>query len=178
MSTIGGNIADGSPIADMAPPLLVLQAEVIAVSSRGERRIAADDFFDLPGKTTLEADQVIRSIRIPVPKHGCGKFIKLGLRKGTSCAVTSAAVWVESNNGSIENIRIALGGVAPRPIRAPHAEEAFTGTSFTNREAIAEASRNAVSDMNPISDVRGTAEYRSEVTVNLITKAVAACLGM
>jgi CO/xanthine dehydrogenase FAD-binding subunit len=178
MSTIGGNIADGSPIADTAPMLLTLESEVQAVSADGERTIAIDDFFDLPGKTTLKPDEVIRTITIPVPQTGTGKFIKLGLRKGTSCAVTSAGVWLESSNHEIKNIRIALGGVAPRPVRARNAEAAFTGAVLKERKDIAEISKAAGEDMGPITDVRATAEYRRDVTINLITKAVAACLGV
>lgn len=178
MSTIGGNIADGSPIADSAPPLLVLESEVVVMGSGGERTIPIDDFFHLPGKTTLEADEVITKIRIPIPKNGTGRFIKLGLRKGTSCAVTSVGVWLERSDRRIERIRIALGGVAPRPVRARNAEAAFIGLECTAREAISSVSKEAISDMNPISDVRGSAEYRRDVTVNLITKAVAACVGL
>ena len=89
MSTIGGNIADASPIADTAPVLLVLQAEVIALSSSGERVISLEDFFKGPGKTALKPDEIILKIRIPKEIKGTGKFMKLGLRKGTSCSVTS-----------------------------------------------------------------------------------------
>jgi CO/xanthine dehydrogenase FAD-binding subunit len=178
MSTIGGNIADGSPIADTAPMLLTLESKVVAVSGNGERTIAIDDFFDLPGKTTLKPDEVIRTIRIPVPRSGTGKFIKLGLRKGTSCAVTSAGVWLEERDREIKNIRIGLGGVAPRPVRARNAEAAFTGAVLKERKDIAEIAKAAGEDMSPITDVRATAEYRRDVTINLVTKAVAACLGV
>ena len=178
MSTIGGNIADGSPIADTAPMLLTLESEVLAVSGNGERTIAIDDFFDLPGKTTLKPDEIIRTIRIPVPRAGTGKFIKLGLRKGTSCAVTSAGVWLEESDREIKNIRIGLGGVAPRPVRARNAEAAFTGAVLKERKDIAEIAKAAADDMSPITDVRATAEYRRDVTISLVVKAVAECLGV
>lgn len=178
MSTIGGNIGDGSPIADTAPALMVLESEILAGSANGERTIAINDFFHLPGKTTLKPEEVILKINVPVPKAGRGRFIKLGLRKGTSCAVTSAAVWIEAEGQSVKDIRIALGGVAARPIRAPKAEAAFKGEELTDRQKIHQLADSVMEDINPLSDVRGTAEYRKEVTPKLVVKAVAHCLGM
>jgi len=107
-STIGGNIADASPIADSAPPLMVLDAEIIAASSAGTRAIPIDEFFVKPQKTMLKPDEVLVKFRIPVPGAGRGKFIKLGLRRGTSCSVTSVAVWLVKDKKTIQDVRIAL----------------------------------------------------------------------
>jgi len=178
MSTLGGNIGDGSPIADTAPALLVLESEVVAGSENGERIIPINDFFHLPGKTTLKPEEVILKINVPIPKTGRGRFVKLGLRKGTSCAVTSAAVWLEAEGKTVKDIRIALGGVAARPILAPKAEAAFKGEELTDRKKIHQLAESVMQDISPISDVRGTAKYRKEVTPKLVVKAVAHCLGM
>lgn len=177
MSTLGGNIADGSPIADQAPVLLALEGQLICRSAGGERTVPIDQFFTGPGETTLKDDEVVTRIRVPVCTRGNTHFEKLGLRKGTSCSVASAAVWVDNQGPEIQDIRIALGGVAPTPVRAKKTEKQFTGKTFPKREDIARLSEAVADDISPISDVRGTADYRREVAAKLLTKAVAECLG-
>lgn len=176
-STIGGNIADASPIADSAPPLMVLDAEIIAASSAGTRAIPIDEFFVKPQKTMLKPDEVLVKFRIPVPEAGRGKFIKLGLRRGTSCSVTSVAVWLVKDKKTIQDVRIALGGVAPRPIRAKATEKAFTGAPL-DEQTIDRVAEGVKKEISPITDVRGSAEYRREVSVRLLARAVKICAGM
>ncbi len=176
-STIGGNIADASPIADSAPPLMVLGAEVVAASSTGERAIPMDEFFVKPQETKLKTDEVLLKFRIPVPGSGRGKFIKLGLRRGTSCSVTSVAVWVVTNEDSIQDIRIALGGVAPRPIRAKGTEKEYLGIKL-EEQAIDSIAQGVQKEISPITDVRGSAEYRLEVSAKLLARAVKICTGL
>lgn len=176
-STIGGNIADASPIADSAPPLMVLDAEIIAASSAGTRAIPIDEFFVKPQKTMLKPDEVLVKFRIPVPGAGRGKFIKLGLRRGTSCSVTSVAVWLVKDKKTIQDVRIALGGVAPRPIRAKATEKAFTGAPL-DEQTIDRVAEGVKKEISPITDVRGSAEYRREVSVRLLARAVKICAGM
>jgi CO/xanthine dehydrogenase FAD-binding subunit len=177
MSTIGGNIADASPIADTAPVLLALKSDLVAASSKGERIIPLNELFLGPAKTTLKDDEILLKFRIPIPSRGRGKFVKLGLRKGTSCSVTSAAVWLVMNDGVVEDIRIALGGVAPIAIRALHAEQGFIGNTLTGG-SVAGYAAAVQSDISPITDVRGSAEYRREVSVNIVEEAVRACAGL
>ena len=176
-STIGGNIADASPIADSAPPLMVLDAEIIAASSAGTRAIPIDEFFVKPQKTMLKPDEVLVKFRIPVPEAGRGKFIKLGLRRGTSCSVTSVAVWLVKDKKTIQDVRIALGGVAPRPLRAKATEKAFTGAPL-DEQTIDRVAEGVKKEISPITDVRGSAEYRREVSVRLLARAVKICAGM
>jgi len=176
-STIGGNIADASPIADSAPPLMVLDAEIIAASSAGTRAIPIDEFFVKPQKTMLKPDEVLVKFRIPVPGAGRGKFIKLGLRRGTSCSVTSVAVWLVKDKKTIQDVRIALGGVAPRPLRAKATEKAFTGAPL-DEQTIDRVAEGVKKEISPITDVRGSAEYRREVSVRLLARAVKICAGM
>jgi len=177
ISTVAGNIAEGSPIADTAPLLLVLNSEVVAASIAGRRNIPIDDFFISLGKTEIKADEVIVTIRIPIPERGKGKFVKLGLRKGTSCSVVSVALWLIANGRGVEDIRIALGGVAPLPLRAVKTEALFRG-KILNEHNIEELALEVTNEVTPITDVRGGAAYRSEVSAALLLKAVRECLGM
>jgi len=177
IATAAGNIADGSPIADTAPQLLVLNSEVVAASIAGSRNIPIDDFFIALGKTEIKAGEVITTIRIPIQERGKGKFVKLGLRKGTSCSVVSVAVWLIANGHGVEDIRIALGGVAPLPLRAVKTEALFKG-KMLNENNIGELALEVTNEVTPITDVRSSAAYRSEVSAALLTKAVRECLGM
>jgi carbon-monoxide dehydrogenase medium subunit len=176
-STIGGNIADASPIADSAPPLLVLDAQVVASSTRGERRIPLTEFFVKPQKTALRSDEVLIRFLVPVPKTGRGTFVKLGLRKGTSCSVASAAVWLAYAEGSVQDIRIALGGVAPKPLRVAKTEADFKGNEL-DKKTIDRIAQRVKEEIAPITDVRGSAEYRREVSSRLVARAVKICAGL
>jgi len=177
MSTLGGNVVDCSPIADTAPTLLVLNAEAVVADYTGMRIIPLDEFFVGPGKTSMKDTEVLVKIRVPIPEKGCGKFSKLGLRKGTSCSVTSVAVWLETENGKISDIRIAMGGVAAKPIRVKKTEEAFKGTELI-MEQIRSVSENLKKEIKPITDVRGSAEYRLGVSVNMLARTVADIAGL
>jgi carbon-monoxide dehydrogenase medium subunit len=177
MATLAGNIADSSPIGDTIPPLLVLEAEVIAASAKEKRVIPLEEFFTGPGQNVLKEEEVILKVRIPLPSRGSGGHIKLGLRRGTSCSVASVAVWVVADKNKVEDIRIALGGVAPTPIRAPRTEDAFKGQTL-DWHKIAELSRRVTGEVRPITDVRGSAEYRRQVSAGLLAKAVRQALGL
>lgn len=177
ISTVAGNIAEGSPIADTAPLLLALNSEVVVASIAGRRNIPIDDFFISLGKTEIKADEVIITIRIPIPERGKGKFMKLGLRKGTSCSVVSVAVWLIANGKGVEDIRIALGGVAPLPLRAVKTEALFK-SKILNENNIEELALEITNEVTPITDVRSGAAYRREVSAALLVKAVRECLGM
>ena len=177
MATLAGNIADSSPIGDTIPPLLVLEAEVIAASTKGQRIIPLEEFFTGPGKNVLRDEEVICTVRFPLPAKGEGGHVKLGLRRGTSCSVASVAVWLVADKNKVEDMRIALGGVAPTPIRARKTEEAFKGQSL-DWDRITELSRKVTEEISPITDVRGSAEYRRQVSAGLLAKAVRQALGM
>jgi carbon-monoxide dehydrogenase medium subunit len=177
MATLAGNIADSSPIGDTIPPLLVLAAEIVAASADGERVIPLEEFFTGPGQNILKEQEVILKVRFPLPTRGGGGHVKLGLRRGTSCSVATAAVWVVEEANKVEQLRIALGGVAPTPIRARKTEEAFKGQSL-DRDTIAELSKKVTAEIRPITDVRGSAEYRRQVSAALVAKAIRQALGM
>ena len=177
MATLAGNIADSSPIGDTIPPLLVLEAQVVLASAKGQRVIPLEEFFTGPGKNVLEPEEVILKVQFPVPEKGSGGHIKLGLRKGTSCSVASVAVWIVAEKVRVEDIRIALGGVAPTPIRARKTESSFKAQSL-DWERISALSEKVTEDIDPITDVRGSAEYRKQVSVGLLAKAIRQALGM
>ena len=177
MATLAGNIADSSPIGDTIPPLLVLEAEVVLASAGAERVIALEEFFTGPGQNVLTEQEVICKVRFPLPAKGQGGHVKLGLRRGTSCSVASVAVWLVADKNTVKDVRIALGGVAPTPIRARKTEDAFRGQSL-DWERIAELSRRVTEEVSPITDVRGSAEYRKQVSAGLLTKAIRQALGM
>ena len=177
MATLAGNIADSSPIGDTIPPLLVLEAEVVLASAGAERVIALEEFFTGPGQNVLTEQEIICKVRFPLPAKGKGGHIKLGLRRGASCSVASVAVWLVADKNTVKDIRIALGGVAPTPIRARKTEDAFRGQSL-DWERIAELSRRVTEEVSPITDVRGSAEYRKQVSAGLLAKAIRQALGM
>jgi carbon-monoxide dehydrogenase medium subunit len=177
-STIGGNVADASPIADTAPPLMVLDAAVVAANSTDTREISLDEFFIRPRETALEEDEVLVKFLVPVPRAGSGKFIKLGLRWGTSCSVASAAVWLVTEGGKITAVRLALGGVAPRPLRAKATEAALLGAPVDADTIDRLTDESLGGDIAPITDVRGSADYRREVSSKLAARAVKYCAGL
>lgn len=176
-ATVGGNLADASPVADTAPPLLVLDARAKVLSANGSKEIPLEEFFTGPRKNCLKAEEMLESIEFPLPEQGVGTYIKFGLREGTSIAVTSVALWLVESEGKVEDIRIALGGVAPRPVRAKKTESLFKGEKL-DANSIEKLSEELAKDMSPISDVRGSAEYRKKLTINLLKKAIRKCIGM
>ncbi len=174
-ATVGGNIADGSPAADTAPALLALDASVELVSITGRRTLPLEQFLVGVRRTERRPDELLSAIRWPVPASPCaGRFSKLGLRRADAIAVISAAVLVERDAaGNCGQARIALGAVAPRPIRAHPAEDALRGRPLT-ADAIALAARLAAETASPISDIRASAAYRRRTVAVLVRRLLAA----
>jgi CO/xanthine dehydrogenase FAD-binding subunit len=163
-ATVAGNLADASPAADTAPPLLVLNAEVKLASREGTRRVPLREFFIGPNQTVRRSDELLVAVRWPAPPpHSAAAFHKLGLRNALACSVATAAVMVEGDgSGFCRQARIALGAVAPTPIRARAAEDVLRGQALTT-EAISEAARLAGEATRCIDDIRGSAAYRRRV---------------
>jgi CO/xanthine dehydrogenase FAD-binding subunit len=176
-ATLGGNLADASPIADTAPILIVLDAELQTVSAKGRRVIKLSDFFLGVNKTSLEANEIIESIIIPLSRTKRAKMIKLGLRNGYSCSVSSAAAAMELDGAEVKEVKIALGGVAPKPARAASCENYLMGKKL-DAETIAAAVKELEKDISPITDVRGTAEYRMEIAKRQVRQAVGTAAGL
>jgi len=170
-ATVGGNLAYASPAADSAPPLLVLDAQVELTSVEGTRGVPLEDFMTGVRQTIRRPDELLTAVRWPVPApHSVSAFHKLALRKADAISVLSVAVMVERDeDGRCGCARIAMGAVAPRPIRAHAAEDMLRGQSLTP-EAIAEAARLSVEATCCIDDIRGSAAYRQRVTEALVRR--------
>lgn len=174
-ATVGGNLVDASPAADTAPPLLALDAEVELTSAAGTRRVPLADFLVGVRRTLRRPDELLTAVIWPVPgERTASAFHKLGLRKADAISVLSVAVAVTFDDGGrCASVRIALGAVAPTPIRARTAEELLTGEILTPA-VIAEAARHAARATRPISDIRGSASYRREVTQVIVRRLLTA----
>jgi carbon-monoxide dehydrogenase medium subunit len=169
--TIGGNLANRSPAADGATPLLVLGADVVLVSKSGERTLPLTEFYR--EETALKSNELLAEIRVPLQDLAStkGSFIKLGIRKAACLSIVSVSVLLGRQNGSCEWARMAFGAVAPKPMRAYGAEEFLTGKRLT-REIILEAAHIAANETQPISDVRASKEYRKEAARVLARRAI------
>jgi CO/xanthine dehydrogenase FAD-binding subunit len=170
-ATLGGNLVNASPAADTAPPLLVLNAEVQLLSEQGARRVPLDQFFSGVGRTVREPQELLVSIRCPLPAAASATaHRKLALRKASAISVVSAAAALTlDGHGRCAQARIALGAVAPTPIRAYEAEKALSGQPPTS-EAIAEAARLAVEATSCIDDIRGCLAYRQRTAEVLVRR--------
>lgn len=172
LATIGGNIGSASPAGDLLPPLLALDAQIELAGQNSTRAMPLADFFLGPRKTARRADEIILSIRIPLPPpRTAGAFFKLGLRQADAIAVVSAAVWLERDGDRVREVRIALGAVAPRPMRAPRAEEILRGQTF-GESLVAECARLASQECSPIDDLRGSAAYRRRMVGVLVKRTL------
>ncbi len=168
MGTLGGNLANASPAGDGLVPLYLLDARVNLVGPGGERSLTVAEFVLGPGKTALRTGELIRSITVPFPRDGAqAYFRKVGRRQALVIAVASlgALVWLEG--GVIAEARLALGSVAPTVIRPREVEGALVGRSLAV-EALAELRDALSSAVEPISDLRASADYRRRVAGNLL----------
>ena len=172
LATIGGNICNASPSADTIPALLALEASVIILSPKGKRIVPLIKFFRGPGNTVLESNELLASIIIPsLPTDACGIYIGLKSREALDLAIVSVAVLLHKKDGRL-NPRIALGAVAPTPIRAKSAEAFLAEAQSIDDAFIRQAAMLASLEVSPISDVRASAEYRREMVRNLTVRAL------
>jgi CO/xanthine dehydrogenase FAD-binding subunit len=156
---------------------LALDAQVIAVRKGDTRVIDLKDFFTGVNSTSLAGNEVIESVVVPVRPDAKAKMVKLGLRNGYSCSVSSAAVRLEMEGAKVSDIRIALGGVAPTPVRAYNSEKEFIGNELS-RESVSSFADSVAEDISPITDVRGSAEYRMDIAKIQVRQAVLEAAGM
>jgi len=175
-ATIGGNLANASPAADLATPLLAMDAELLLRSDRGKRTVALKDFFTGPGTTVLRPGELIVEISIP-PVKGKTAFLKLGRRKAMTLSVVNVAVRLEMGGKKCKDARIAMGSVAPTPLRCTRAEELLKGKS-PDRALIAQCSAEAMAACNPVDDQRATAWYRRKAGTALVARALAQAAGL
>jgi carbon-monoxide dehydrogenase medium subunit len=169
--TIGGNICNAAPSADTAPPLLCLGAKAIVAKLGGTRIIPLGSFFHGPGMTELAPNELLVELEIPAPPpRSSGCYLRHTPRQEMDIAVVGVASFLvlATKKNLCQEARIALGAVAPTPIRVPQAESMLAGRVLTE-EAIEETAEKAAEAARPISDVRGSAEYRKEI-VKVLTR--------
>ncbi|HSR33419.1 MAG TPA: xanthine dehydrogenase family protein subunit M [Anaerolineae bacterium] len=175
-ATIGGNIANASPGADMVAALLALDAEFKLVSAGGDRTVAAKDFFLGPHESVLKPDELLTEVNVPVPK-GKTVFLKLGRRHAQTLSVASVAVQLEMEGATCKDARIVLGAMAPTPLRCTKAEGMIKGKSL-DEGLVAKCAAEAVDESSPIDDQRATAWYRKRAANVLVARALAQAAGI
>ncbi len=168
-ATLAGNLITASPANDTITPLLALRAEVVLVSSRGERVVPLHEFYLGVRRTILEPDELLREIRLPaMMANQRGLFLKMGLRRAQAISVINVALVLTFAAEYVSDARIALGSLAPTVVRAGTAEAYLRGKRL-DLEVCEEAGRLATTDVSPIDDVRASANYRRATLANLVT---------
>ncbi len=169
-ATLGGNLCNASPAADTAPPLIVLAAQARITGARRVREVPLEEFFLGPGKTCLQPNELLKEIFIPSPSKRSGGSFQRCTRTAMDIALVNCAVFVSlaPKGETIADIRIALGAVAPTPVRARAAEAVLRG-KIPDKRAIEEAADRAAASVSPIDDVRSSAAYRREM-VRVLTR--------
>jgi carbon-monoxide dehydrogenase medium subunit len=169
LATLGGNLSNAAPSADMAPPVLALDAELLIAGPRGERRVKADEFFLGVRRTQLAPDEMLVEVVVPGPEPGSGgTYVRHTPRRELDIAVVGVASHLVLRDGQCVKARIALGAVAPVPLRAREAEARLEGQAMSPA-LIEEAAELAVAAAQPISDQRGSAEFRRHL-VRVLTR--------
>ena len=177
VATIGGNICNAAPSADTAAPVVALGAKLVLEGPAGEREVFIEDFFQGPGKTALAAGEILRTIRIPaLPEGACSCYIKHSRRKAMDLPLLGIAVIIVPDGNMVcKEARIALSLAGPVPFRAKKAEDFVTGKPLS-RDVWEQAAEIALSESNPRTSFRTTAEYRKKMICALIPRAAEVAL--
>lgn len=171
VATIAGNLVNASPAADSALPLIALKATLKLRSTEGVRQIPVENFFVFVKKTILKPNEFLEEIIIPRHQNIAGTFIKLGKRNALVLSIVSVAVALRLQNGQINYAGIGLGSVAPTPLRAKKAESLLMNQKPTP-DLIENVAITARDEASPISDNRGSAEYRKAMIYELTKVAI------
>ena len=170
--TLGGNVANGSPIGDSMPLLIALGASVVLASLRGERQMPVEDFYTGYRKNHLAADEILAYIDIPLAAGTDGHWLrvdKISKRFDDDISAVCLAVRVQLSQGQVVMASIGAGGVAATPVRARRTEAALVGQPW-NPETVARAVQVLRGEFEPISDMRASADYRREVLGSLLQR--------
>lgn len=173
-ASLGGNLCNASPAADSIPSLIVHAAICNIAGPNGRRQLPVEEFCVAPGRTALQNGEFLVSLQLPAPKPGFGAaYLRFIPRNEMDIAVVGvgAAVQLDESRTKIVSARIALGAVAPKPLFVAAAGDALAGKAISD-EAIAEAARLAQAAATPITDMRGTAEYRKHLSAVLTSRAL------
>ena len=170
-ASLGGNLCNASPAADGIPALIAHAAVCTVAGPNGRRDVAVEDFCVAPGRTVLEPGEFLVNMRMPAPKPGFGAaYLRFIPRNEMDIAVVGvgASVQLSADGTTFESARIALAAVAPRPLFVPEAGESLAGKPV-NEESMAQAAELAQLAAAPITDMRGTAEFRKHI-VGVLTR--------
>jgi carbon-monoxide dehydrogenase medium subunit len=160
MATVGGNVCNAAPSADTAPALLAYEALAVIAGPDGERELPLAEFWRGPNATALRPGELLRELRLPPPPPNTGGvYVRQTPRKQMDIAVVGVAVLLTLQGDRIQRARLALGAVAPTPVRAHAAEAALEGQP-ASESVFAKAAQAAAAEARPISDQRGSAEFR------------------
>jgi len=175
MATLGGAMAHADPNLDTPPALIALDAQIVARSKRGERRIPVDRLFTGYYQTVLEPDEIVTEIAIPAQPAGSGTaFLKfLPATQDDYATVSVAARLALDGNGAIRDARVALGAAAMVPVRAAAVEAALAGKAADDK-TFAAAAALVLGAIDPIADFRGSADYKRKMAVVHVRRALAA----
>lgn len=168
IGTIGGNIVNAVPSADLPPLLIALGAKVKLVGTAGERILLLEDFFTGPNESIIRPDEILTEFIISEQHFTGSTYLKFALRRSGALAVAGVAVAVVMDGDICQEASIVLGAVAPTPLRAKGAEERIKGQAVTD-ELLEEVGSCAAAESKPISDLRGSKEYRRDL-VRVLTK--------
>ncbi len=169
--TVVGSIAHADPSAEIPTAFLAHGGSVTAQSAGGERTISVDEFFQGPYMTALEGDELLREVRFDRWPDGTGHGFEEFSHGHESWPVVTAAVLVHVDEGTVDQVAIAMSGVAGRPVRASAAEQGLIGQT-PGAELVTEAARVATSDLEPFSDVYGSSSYRKRVATAMVRRAL------
>jgi len=173
LATIGGNLCSAVPSADTAPPLIALNASLQLVGAKGERSIPVEGIFTGPAETVRKSNEILKAIMIPKPEaFSSGCYLKLMRRQAMDLALVGVAACLKLDREKkiCTEARIALGAVAPTPIRVPEVEALLVNKAI-DEKLITEAARVAGMQCRPISDIRASLEYRCSM-VEVLTRRV------
>jgi aerobic carbon-monoxide dehydrogenase medium subunit len=175
--TIGGTLCHADPAADVPTAAVAMDAEFRVVGSSRERTIKAKDFFKGVNRTSLRSGEILVEVRVPVlsPRSG-GAYVKLARGMNDLATIGVAAAITLGEDGACQQVRLALAGAGPTPVRATRAEEVLRGRAPTD-ELVAEAADEAAGMSLVVDDIRGSAEYKREMVKVYVKRAVRQSLG-
>jgi CO/xanthine dehydrogenase FAD-binding subunit len=176
VGTIGGNVMNASPAMETGGPLICFDAVARLASAAGERDVAVAELFQGPGKTSASPDELLTSVTLPAPAAGTGScYVRLEYRRQMEIAIVGATCVVTVENGTVTDARIAITALAPTIHRVGEAEDALRG-SDGGAAAVKAAADAAAAASRPITDVRGSADYRRAMAAVITRRAIAAAL--
>ena len=170
--TIGGNIGSASPIGDLPPLLIALDASITLQKGDDVRTLALEDHYLGYRQTTLKSGEFIRSVSIPFPAAESHFSVhKISKRTDDDISSVCLAVHLSMHNGVVNNARLAFGGMAATPVRAKDAEDRLNGTEFS-QASVLQAQQAIAMELKPLSDARASAAYRLQVAQNLLQRVL------